>query len=49
MYIVKDLPPQIESSRLDLLAKAEPATVTASSEPAPAQVSAVAGSKRKKL
>jgi regulator of RNase E activity RraA len=27
MYIVKDLPPQIEPSRLDLLVKAEPATV----------------------
>ena len=27
MYIVKSLPPQIEQARLDLLAKAEPATV----------------------
>ena len=27
MYVVKDLPPQIEASRLELLAKAEPATV----------------------
>jgi 4-hydroxy-4-methyl-2-oxoglutarate aldolase len=27
MYIVKDLPPQIEQSRLDLLVKAEPATL----------------------
>ena len=27
MYIVKDLPPQIEASRLELLAKAEPATI----------------------
>ena len=27
MYIVKDLPPQIDAARLDLLVKAEPATV----------------------